>query len=391
MKTVFYDLHTKYGAKIVDFHGWKMPLQYSGIVEEHINTRRNVSLFDVSHMGRFEVSGIEAFELLQVLITNDLSRLGDGQALYSPICCDRGGILDDLIVYRINRERFLVVVNASNREKDFKWISSHSATSVAIKDISESTALLAVQGPLALNVLRQAFSTLNLESLRPFDFVETNINSLAKQGPDKNLSKPCSGAIELDNSKEERKRISQDTENELLISRTGYTGEDGFELLFNSSRTDIWDRLLELGLRYNIKPAGLGARDSLRLEAGLLLYGNDMDETTNPFEVPLGWTVKLDKTEFIGRQSLIGKPISKKLVGFEVLERRIPRHGNKVLIDGKTAGYVTSGSYSPILRKSIGLCFVPPNTTSAQGIQIDIGGKIYRSKITSSTRFYKRK
>jgi aminomethyltransferase len=391
VKTAFYDMHVKNSAKIVDFHGWEMPLQYSGIVEEHINTRRNVSLFDVSHMGRFEVSGTEAFELLQLLITNDLSRLGDGHALYSPICCDGGGILDDLVVYRINRERFLVVVNASNREKDFKWISSHSAKSGVIKDISETTALLAVQGPLALNVLSHAFSTLNLENLKPFDFVETNINSLAKEGPDKYVPKPCLVAMDRNNSKGERKSIIHETQNELLISRTGYTGEDGFELLFDSSRTDIWDSILEIGLTYNIKPAGLGARDSLRLEAGLLLYGNDMDETTTPFEVPLGWTVKLDKTEFIGKQSLIDKPISKKLVGFEVLERRIPRHGNNVLIDGKTAGYVTSGSYSPILRKSIGLCFVPPDTTSAQEIQIDIGGKMYRSKITSSTRFYKRK
>jgi aminomethyltransferase len=391
VKTLFYDLHIKHGAKIVDFHGWKMPLLYSGIVEEHVNTRRNASLFDVSHMGRFEVIGIEAFELLQVLITNDLSKLSDGRALYSPICCKSGGILDDLIVYRINRERFLVIVNASNREKDFKWISSHSKTSGVIKDISETTALLAVQGPLALNVLRRAFPTLNLASLKPFDFIQTSIYSMANEGPDKNMPKQYSVAMDRGNSKEERKRILQEKETELLISRTGYTGEDGFELLFDSSRTDIWDRLLEIGSPLNIKPAGLGARDTLRLEAGLLLYGNDMDETTTPFEVPLGWTVKLDKTEFIGRQSLREKPISKTLVGFEVLERRIPRHGNSILINGKSVGYVTSGSYSPTLGKSIGLCFVPPDTSSAQEIQIDIGGRMYRAKIASSTRFYKRK
>lgn len=391
MKTPFYDWHIKNGARIVDFHGWKMPLQYSGIVEEHINTRRNVSLFDVSHMGRFEVIGTEAFELLQDLITNDLSKLSNGQSLYSPICCENGGILDDLIVYRINSERFLLVVNASNREKDFEWISSHSRTSGVIKDISDTTALLAVQGPLAINMLKHVFSTLNLESLKPFDFVETNVSSLAGERPDKIMQKTCSLARDRSNLKGERERITQETKNDLFISRTGYTGEIGFELLFDYSRTDVWDGLMEMGQPYNIKPAGLGARDTLRLEAGLLLYGNDMDETTTPFEVPLGWTVKLGKPKFVGRQSLIDRPISKRLVGFEVLERRIPRHGNHVLIDGKIAGYVTSGGYSPTLRRSIGLCFVPPNSTSSQEIQIDIGGKLYKSKITPSTRFYKRK
>ena len=397
MRTPFYDLHVKYGARIVDFHGWEMPLQYSGIIEEHVNTRNNVSLFDVSHMGRFEANGIEAFELLQILATNDLSKLHDGQALYTPICCENGGILDDLIIYRINSTRFLVVVNASNRVKDFEWITSHSEKPGVVKDISNSTALLAVQGPLSAEVLKLTFPSLNLESLKPFDFISTNILSLQNEEVDKDTRKeyvtaatdPIS-AIEEDKENKE-KNLRQNVKNELLISRTGYTGEDGFELLFDSSRIDLWDKLLQIGLPYNIKPAGLGARDTLRLEAGLLLYGSDMDETTTPFEVPLKWTVKLKKTDFVGKQSLITKPISKKLVGFEVLEKRISRHGNRVLIDGKTAGYVTSGGYSPTLRKSIGLCFVPPDTPLAQGIEIEISGKKYKSKVTSSTRFYKRK
>jgi aminomethyltransferase len=393
VKTPFYDLHVKYGARIVDFHGWEMPLQYSGIIEEHINTRNNVSLFDVSHMGRFEANGIEAFELLQILATNDLSKLHDSQALYSPICCENGGIVDDLIIYRINSTRFLVVVNASNRVKDFEWISSHSKTPGVVKDISDSTALLAVQGPLSAEVLRFAFPSLNLESLKPFDFVHTNILSLQNEEVDKNTRKKdlISATDQVYAKKENKEKLPQNMKNELLISRTGYTGEDGFELLFDSSRIDVWDKLLQIGLPYNIKPAGLGARDTLRLEVGLLLYGNDMDETTTPFEVPLKWTVKLKKTDFVGKQSLITKTISKKLVGFEVLEKRISRHGNRVLIDGKTAGYVTSGGYSPTLRKSIGLCFVPPDTPSAQGIEIEISGKNYKSKVTSSTRFYKRK
>lgn len=396
MKTPFCDLHVKYGARIVDFHGWEMPLQYSGIIEEHINTRNNVSLFDVSHMGRFEANGKEAFELLQLLATNDLSKLHDSQALYSPICCENGGIVDDLIIYRIDSARFLVVVNASNRVKDFEWITSHSKKPGVVKDISDSTALLAVQGPLSAEVLKLAFPSLNLESLKPFDFVHTNILSLQNEEVDKNTRNEdliaASDQFYANKEKKENKeRLTQNMKNEILISRTGYTGEDGYELLFDSSRIDVWDRLLQMGLPYNIKPAGLGARDTLRLEAGLLLYGNDMDETITPFEVPLKWTVKLKKTDFVGKQSLITKPISKKLVGFEVLEKRISRHGNRVLIDGKTAGYVTSGGYSPTLRKSIGLCFVPPDTPSAKEIEIEISGKNYKSKVASSTRFYKRK
>ncbi|HKI07784.1 MAG TPA: glycine cleavage system aminomethyltransferase GcvT [Nitrososphaeraceae archaeon] len=377
MKTPLYDLHIKYGAKIVDFHGWKMPLQYSGIIEEHVNTRYNVSIFDVSHMGRFEVTGTEAFHVLQMLATNDISILDDNQALYSPICRNDGGIIDDLIIYRINSARYLVVVNASNRIKDFRWISSHSKSAAVITDISDDTVLLAVQGPLALNVIEQVFPKLNLARLKPFDLIITSISA--------------QGETDHDHASEEGKEDMQNTKNELLISRTGYTGEDGFELLFDSSLTSIWEKLLQKGSPYNVKPAGLGARDTLRLEAGLMLYGNEMDETTTPFEVPLKWTVKLEKADFVGKQALSDRPISKKLVGFEVLERRIARHGSRVQINGKVAGRVTSGSYSPTLKKSIGMCFVSPSVSSAQEIEIDIGGKIYRSKITPSTRFYKRK
>jgi aminomethyltransferase len=377
VKTPFYDLHIKYGAKIVDFHGWKMPLQYSGIIEEHINTRHNVSIFDVSHMGRFEVTGTEAFHVLQMLATNDISILDDNQALYSPICRNDGGIIDDLIIYRINSARYLVVVNASNRIKDFRWISSHSKSAAVVTDISDDTVLLAVQGPLALNVIEQVFPKLNLARLKPFDFIITSISA--------------QGKTDQDHESDEGKEDMQNTKNELLISRTGYTGEDGFELLFDSSRTSVWEKLLQKGSPYNVKPAGLGARDTLRLEAGLMLYGNEMDETTTPFEVPLKWTVKLEKADFVGKQALSDRPISKKLVGFEVLEKRIARHGSRVQINGMMAGHVTSGSYSPTLNKSIGMCFISPNVSSAQEIEIDIGGKIYRSKITPSTRFYKRK
>ena len=397
MKTPFYDLHVKSGAKIVNFHGWDMPLQYSGIVEEHINTRAKVCLFDVSHMGRFEVRGANAYDLLQTLITNDLSKLKDNQALYSPICQDDGGVIDDLIIYRISRERYLVVVNASNRTKDFQWITSHTEFSAEVEDISDVTALLALQGPRAQEVLQQALPELNFEVLKPFDLIKTNISQFGQDRADKKPNEEDEKQKEQEEHFRQREpelqheEKEQEGKNELIISRTGYTGEDGFELFFDSSRIDIWEKLIQIGAPFSIKPAGLGARDTLRLESGLMLYGNDMNETITPLEVPLKWTVKLEKPSFIGKQALVNRPISKKLVGFEVLEKRIARHGNKVQIDGQTVGIVTSGSYSPTLKKSIGFCSVPLNVSIDRVTEIDIGGKMYEAKITPTTRFYKRK
>jgi aminomethyltransferase len=329
-------------------------LQYSGIVAEHINTRANVGLFDVSHMGRFEVKGSKAFDCLQTLVTNDISKLNENQALYSPICHDNGGIIDDLIVYMINRQKFLVVVNASNREKDLDWIVKHSKSAV-IENISDKTALLALQGPLAKKVLAKAVIGVNLDQLKPFDIAVTNIFGI-----------------------------------ECIISRTGYTGEDGFEIFFDSSEINIWDKLMQVGSRFNIKPAGLGARDTLRLEAGLMLYGNDINENITPLEVPLKWTVKFDKKEFIGKEALLTQQINRKLVGFEILEKRIARHGNEVLMNGQKVGFVTSGSFSPTMKKSIGFCFVPMHVLPNQLIEFSIGDKLYKAKV-NSTRFYRRK
>jgi aminomethyltransferase len=388
MKTPFYDLHRSLGAKMLNFHGWEMPLQYSGIIDEHINVRNNVGLFDVSHMGRFKLKGPGAFDFLQNMITNDLSKLNDNQAIYSPICYDNGGIIDDLIVYMIDRQNFVIVVNASNREDDLQWIVSHlqrknekeeekqkknsreddkiknknknkNYAAATVQDVSDQTALLALQGPLAQNVLLEAVSDLNMIlKLKPFDLLITHIFGT-----------------------------------ECMISRTGYTGEDGFELFFESSKIEIWSKLMEFGSKFNIKPAGLGARDTLRLEAGLMLYGNDMDQNTTPLEVPLRWTVKLENKDFIGKKALLAQQLDKKLVGFEVLEKkRIARHGNEVLMEGnRRVGFVTSGSFSPTLNKSIGFCFVPPNVMPNQLIAINIGNKLYDAKVTASTRFYKRK
>jgi aminomethyltransferase len=358
MKTPFYDIHRSFGAKMLNFHGWEMPLHYSsGIIDEHLNTRTNVSLFDVSHMGRFEVKGTDAYECLQTLVTNDLSKLDNNMALYSPICYENGGIIDDLIIYMFNREKFLIVVNASNREKDLEWIIRHLKSATIVEDITDKIALLALQGPLAQSILEKAVIVrLNLNQLKPFNFIITNIFGI-----------------------------------ECIISRTGYTGEDGFELFFDSSKIEIWDKIIQLGSTINIKPAGLGARDTLRLEAGLMLYGNDMDENTTPLEVPLKWTVKFEKNEFIGKKALINQQINKKLVGFEVLEKRVARHRNEVLMNSKKIGFVTSGTFSPILKKSIGFCFVPRYVNPNELIEINIGGKLYKAKVLSSTRFYKRK
>jgi aminomethyltransferase len=355
VRTPFYDIHRSHGAKIVDFHGWEMPLQYSGIMDEHVNVRTNVGLFDVSHMGRFEIRGQQSMACLQELITNDLELLTNNQAMYSPMCYENGGIVDDVIVYRLAYDRFIIVVNASNRQKDFDWISKHSKLA-QVEDISDRTGLLAIQGPRACDLLQKLVGDTDLRSVKPFHVVYVKIGGI-----------------------------------ECMLSRTGYTGEDGFEIFFDSSKIEIWSKLMEYSKAFEIKPAGLGARDTLRLEAGLMLYGNDMDENTTPLEVPLKWTVRLDKKqEFIGKKALNNSQPSRKLVGFEVLEKRIARHGNKVFMNEVEVGFVTSGSYSPTLRKSIGFCFVPVEVQPNQWVQIGIGAKRYEAKI-SSTRFYRRK
>jgi aminomethyltransferase len=382
MKTPFYEKHRSLNARMVDFHGWLMPLQYSGIISEHMNVRTRAGLFDVSHMGRFKVEGPNSLELLQNLMTNDVSKLQENQALYSLMCYDSGGIVDDLIVYRINKETYLLVVNSSNRQKDFEWILEHctektTSTAIKIEDITDNMALLALQGPLAHRVLQSIVVDINFDLLRPFNLVSAKLFGV-----------------------------------DCIISRTGYTGEDGFELFFNSSEVQVWDKLLQVDSGLDVRPAGLGARDSLRLEAGLFLYGNDMDENTTPLEVTLSWTVKFDKKQdFIGKKALQTKSLTRKLVGFEMLSKRIARRGNEVLLAGSKIGSVTSGGFSPTLNKSLGFCFVPSQVTLGQSVDIGImrgagmkGGRaggleditasadkktLYPARITS-TRFYKR-
>ena len=351
MQTPFYDQHISSGAKIVDFHGWEMPLQYSGIIDEHKNLRSNVGLFDVSHMGRFKITGTSAENCVQNLLTNDVTKISDLQAIYSPMCSESGGILDDVIAYRINKEDFLLVVNSSNIEKDFAWVVSHSQDA-HVANITDQMALLALQGPASEKVLKAA--GLDLSELKRFHLISTKLFDV-----------------------------------DCLLARTGYTGEDGFEIFFSSSHTEIWDKLLEIGTNFGIKPVGLGARDTLRLEAGLMLYGNDIDEKTTPLEAPLSWTVKFD-CDFIGKSALEKQQVERKLVGFEILgTNRIARKDNTVLVDDLKVGIVTSGSFSPTLSKSIGFCFVPISVSDEQTIQIEIGNKPYDAKVTG-TRFYKR-
>lgn len=364
MRTALYDNHLSLGAKMIDFHGWQMPLQYSGIIDEHVCTRTSVGIFDVSHMGRFEVTGDDSNQCLQLLLTNDISSLPDNKAIYSPMCNADGGILDDLILYKRTRNSYFLVVNASNRLNDFSWIYSHLTAGAVIRDVTFSTSLLALQGPSTKDVLSKLLpSNVEISKIGSFEFVDTEI-----------LGSNC------------------------LVSRTGYTGEDGFEIMIsNSIVTQVWERILDMGSEYKIKPCGLGSRDTLRLEAGLLLHGNDMDEWTTPLEVPLKWTVKLDKGDFVGKHALLSRRKERKLVGFEIQDsKRIARHKNNVFLQKRHSscqdkiGVVTSGAYSPILQRSIGFGFVPSDLAPGSEIKIDIAGRLYAARTRDTLRFIRR-
>ncbi|RZD42076.1 MAG: glycine cleavage system protein T [Thaumarchaeota archaeon] len=351
MRSPFFKNHLELKAKMVDFHGWEMPIQYSGIIDEHKNVRENVGLFDVSHMGKFKISG-DVESQIQNLITNDISKISDKQSIYSPMCNEEGGIIDDIIISKINSNEFVIVVNSSNIKKDFEWITNN-VKSCEIQNVTNDYALLALQGPKAKNILSDA-GVEEIKNLKAFHLLKSKLDGV-----------------------------------ECIISRTGYTGEDGFEIFFDSKQTQIWDKLLERGSKYGIKPIGLGARDTLRLEAGLMLYGNDIDETITPLEAPLKWTVKFE-TGFIGKSALEQKKVEKKMRGFEISEtKRVARKGNKIFNEGKEIGVVTSGSFSPTLGKPIGYCFVPLEYPMEKEIKIGIGDKYYSGKIVS-TRFYKK-
>ncbi|HEX4992871.1 MAG TPA: glycine cleavage system aminomethyltransferase GcvT [Rubrobacteraceae bacterium] len=324
-RTPLYDEHRALGARLVDFAGWEMPVQYEGIKAEHNAVRNHAGLFDVSHMGEAVFRGPDSEEAVQRLVTRDVSRLEEGQAGYSAVCYESGGTVDDVIVYR-RPDDFLVVVNASNREKDLEHFRSNTQDlDVEVADDSDDWALLALQGPEAADLL-QNLTGANLPDLRPFRFVEGEV----------------AGA-------------------KALVSRTGYTGEDGFELYLSPDDAPrVWRELLAAGAT----PSGLGARDTLRLEAGMCLYGNELDPETTPLEAGIGFAVHLDKErEFIGQEALRREKeegLRKRLVGFEVEGRGIARHDYPVRVEGETVGHVTSGTLSPTLGQAIGLALVSP-------------------------------
>jgi aminomethyltransferase len=326
-RTPLYAAHVALGARMVPFGGWEMPVQYSGIMEEHRAVRTCAGLFDVSHMGEIDLAGPGALPLVQRLVTNDVGRLAVGQALYTPMCTDVAGIIDDLLVYRMGDDHLMLVVNAANTAEDLAWIRDHAAADTRIADRTADTALLAFQGPRAQEILQRLTAT-PLSEIRYFCFTP---------GAD------VAGRA-------------------VLVSRTGYTGEDGFELYVDARHAvHLWSAILEAGRGSGALPAGLGARDTLRLEAGLLLHGSDMDQTVTPMEVGLAWTVKLSKGEFCGapvlrRQKAQG--VSRRLVGFALRERTIARHGFPIRQDGETVGRVTSGTFGPTVGRSIGLGLV---------------------------------
>ncbi len=343
-RTPLYDEHVRLKAKMVEFAGYEMPLLYSGITDEHFAVRQKAGIFDVSHMGEFVFRGKHALEQLQRITTNDVSRLEVYQVQYSMMCNESGGIIDDIIVYRLP-DSYLMVVNAANRAKDIAWVRKNAIDGVDIRDESDDYALIAVQGPEALALLQGITAAGGLAEMPSFHAVHTEVAGIP-----------------------------------VLLARTGYTGEAGCELFVSPGDAGaVWRAVLKRGAEFGLKPAGLGARDSLRLEKCLRLYGNDMDETTNPLEAGLGRWVKLDKDHFIGKEAIAQSKeagIRKKLVGFTAADRVIPRHGYAIFKDGRESGAVTSGIYSPCLEKGIGLGYVQTEH-SAVGTQleIDIRGK----------------
>jgi len=326
-RTAFFAIHTWLGAKIVEFGGYEMPVKYTSIIEEHKRVREYVGVFDVSHMGEVEIQGKNALEFLQKITVNDASKLTEGGVQYSAMCYDDGGIVDDLLVYHLG-DRYMLVLNASNTAKDIAWIKQHVSGDVTVRDVGDATSLLALQGPRSLDVLRK----LTGEDLLSLQYYHCRWGTLAGV--------------------------------QMLISRTGYTGELGFELYFPSdvkTGEKVWNAVMEAGKEFQIAPIGLGARDTLRLEMGYCLYGHDIDATTNPLEAGLGWITKPAKGEFIGCEAirrLQQGGLKRKLAGFVLGDKGFPRQGYGLRYNGTEIGKVTSGTFSPTLGKGIGMGYI---------------------------------
>ncbi|GKS56679.1 aminomethyltransferase [Nitrospira sp.] len=362
-RTPLYDAHLAFGGRIVDFAGWDMPIQYSGVVDEYQAVRNQAGLFDVSHMGRMSVTGPRAAELLNHLTTNDVTKLDVGQAQYSMVCNEDGGIKDDIFVYRTRLDGYLVCMNASNRRKIVQWFGSQaqSLPDCDMRDRSDELAQLALQGPVSRTVLH-SMGMREVDALQVRHCVEVTLAGAA-----------C------------------------LLARTGYTGELGYELYLPAEHARmLWDQCLERGASQGVKPAGLGARDILRLEMAYLLYGNDISEDTSPLEADAAWAVAFDKPAFIGRTALLAQHanLSRKLVAFELLERGVPRHGFAICTPDpgrERIGEVTSGNLSPILQKGIGMGYVPPGFASpGSSLVIDIRGKAIPAAVVKPP-FYRHK
>ena len=357
-QTALYEIHKALGAKMVPFAGYEMPVQYEGVNAEHITVRNSVGVFDVSHMGEFLIEGPNALNLVQSVCSNDAAHLAIGQAQYSCLPNSNGGIVDDLIVYRLKELAFLLVVNASNIEKDWNWIQSKNSENVKMKNLSDDYSLLAIQGPAAVEAM-QPLSSFDLSAIKFYHFKEGDFAGI----------------------------------DGVIISATGYTGSGGFEIYCkNKDVKHIWNSIFEAGNSFGIKPIGLAARDTLRLEMGYCLYGNDIDDNTSPIEAGLGWITKFSKT-FTNSDNLqieSKEGVKQKLIGFELLERGIPRKGYEIVgADGLTIGEVTSGTMSPSLGKGIGMGYVKTNYTA---VGTPIGIKIRKNIVTAAvvkTPFYK--
>lgn len=354
-RTPLYHHHVNHQAKIIDFHGWEMPVQYQSIVQEHHAVRTNAGVFDVSHMGEFVVEGTDARSFVQYLVTNDVERLETGRAMYTPMTNETGGTIDDLLVYQLSNTKYMLVVNAGNIAVDYAWIEGHAkAFDVSLRDISETTALVAIQGPQALSMLR-ALTDTDVSVIKPFTFVTATVANV-----------------------------------QTLVSRTGYTGEDGFEIYVSSADAgQVFEELVHRGA----VPCGLGARDTLRLEARLPLYGNELNLETSPLEAGLSPFVKLDKGDFIGRAALAAQKeagLERKLVGIEMEGKGIPRMGYTVWDGDQQIGVVTSGTMSPTLQKPVALALVNMAFTDVgASFEIDIRGKRHAAHVIK-TPFYKR-
>ena len=358
-KTPLNDAHRKLGARMVDFGGWDMPVEYSGIIAEHLAVRRAVGVFDVSHMGELEVRGPQALALVDLVTSNAAARLADGQAQYSGLLYPNGGFVDDILVHRFASDHFFLCVNASNQRKDYEWIAEQNRLDAEVEFASKKYVQIAIQGPRALATLGRLTET-DLSSIRYYWFTRGEV----------------SGAP-------------------AIIARTGYTGEDGFEIYVAPEEGErLWNVILDAGKDEGILPCGLGARNTLRLEATMALYGHEINESITPYEANLGWIVKLDKGDFNGRGALVqqkNEGLSRRLAGFEMRGRGIARDGYRVIAGGQDAGWVTSGSPAPLLQKNIGLCMLPvAHAAEDQPIEIEIRGRRVEAE-TVATPFYRRK